>query len=1000
MKKTTLFSLLTALLLGSSAWADEAWVKTDPSDLQTGDVVAIVETVNSLAMPNNNGTAGAPAGVSVTVSGDQLENAPDESLQWVVTASDGTYQFGVADTEDYLYCTNGNNGVRVGTNTNNEFTISEEGYLYNTATSRYIGVYLTNPDWRCYTSINNNIKDQAFGFFKLTDDGATVTVAKPVITPAGGTFTEPQEVTITAGEGCAIYYTTDGTEPEQTSGRYTGPFTVSESCTVKAVAVDAEGNASNVATATFTFTSAITSIAELCAAPAGTVTVQFIGWTVTGIKGTNNAYFTDGTNGILLYQNNHGFEVGDQLMGTATFKLTSYNGAPEITGLSATTEGVTIVAKGVELTPIEVNIADLDNTHQGNLIVVKGVTYDGTNFVDGDDNSIQPYNTFGITMPTLTSGETYNATGVFVWYKETKEIAPRTAEDFALVSSSSVEKPVITPEGGTYTEAQTVTITAAEGLVISYTTDGSDPFESSTAVLTDGNTVTLEVSESTVVRAVAVDETGAPSDEVTAEYNIVSEDEAIPTIAQLCALATEAEQSLLVRFNEWVATGINGNQVYFTDGVNGIVLYERNHGFELGDKLTGSAVVNLVLYNECAEVTGLTAGTEGISIEKGAAVAPQAVVIADLEKNMQGNLIRLEGVTYADGVFTDDDDNTITPYNTFRISDYPTLLEGKTYNVTGVAIWYKNNQIWEIAPRTAGEFELVTSQIEPEEAFWNVDDDVVADLTEGTLDAHFFTSSDGTVTYTSSNEEVATIDGEGNITLVGRGITTITASVAETETYLPVSKSFTLTVTEDGYADVIFAYNDEDINGQGAPDTGAELTATRGDVLTLYANKAYAKPGDTHIKIYGSKYEGKDEERVLSEPSYIQLSVPEGYVITDIILTATGESYIKEWADQDGTAAAIEGNVATWSGELGEVVLTNQATSQARIKTIAVSYRKTGGAGITGDLNGDQKVDIADAVTVLNIMAAGTNDAEADLNGDGKVDIADFVTVLNIMAEQ
>ena len=56
--------------------------------------------------------------------------------------------------------------------------------------------------------------------------------------------------------------------------------------------------------------------------------------------------------------------------------------------------------------------------------------------------------------------------------------------------------------------------------------------------------------------------------------------------------------------------------------------------------------------------------------------------------------------------------------------------------------------------------------------------------------------------------------------------------------------------------------------------------------------------------------------------------------------------------------------------------------------------------GITGDLNGDGKVDIADAVTVLNIMAAGTDNPEADLNSDGKVDIADFVTVLNIMAEQ
>ena len=37
-------------------------------------------------------------------------------------------------------------------------------------------------------------------------------------------------------------------------------------------------------------------------------------------------------------------------------------------------------------------------------------------------------------------------------------------------------------------------------------------------------------------------------------------------------------------------------------------------------------------------------------------------------------------------------------------------------------------------------------------------------------------------------------------------------------------------------------------------------------------------------------------------------------------------------------------------------------------------------------------------VTVLNIMAAGDYNSDADINSDGKVDIADFVTVLNIMA--
>lgn len=55
---------------------------------------------------------------------------------------------------------------------------------------------------------------------------------------------------------------------------------------------------------------------------------------------------------------------------------------------------------------------------------------------------------------------------------------------------------------------------------------------------------------------------------------------------------------------------------------------------------------------------------------------------------------------------------------------------------------------------------------------------------------------------------------------------------------------------------------------------------------------------------------------------------------------------------------------------------------------------------VAGDLNEDGKVDIADAVSVLDLMAEGKEDSAADLNGDGKVDIADFVSVLDLMAEQ
>ncbi|MDD6184479.1 MAG: BACON domain-containing carbohydrate-binding protein, partial [Bacteroidales bacterium] len=144
------------------------WVLTSLADLSENDVFVIVGTNadGSYAMTNDNGASSAPAAVGVTVVENKLAGEPDLNLQWTIGSDDAGYIFYPnGDNEKWLYCTNTNNGVRVGVNSNNVFSISEEDYLFNNATSRYIGVY-NGQDWRCYTSINNNIIDQTFAFYK------------------------------------------------------------------------------------------------------------------------------------------------------------------------------------------------------------------------------------------------------------------------------------------------------------------------------------------------------------------------------------------------------------------------------------------------------------------------------------------------------------------------------------------------------------------------------------------------------------------------------------------------------------------------------------------------------------------------------------------------------------------------------------------------------------------------------------------------------------------
>lgn len=89
-------------------------------------------------------------------------------------------------------------------------------------------------------------------YVKAKTDKAPVVIEAPVFTPKQGTYMDKVSVSIAAAEGLKVYYTLDGSEPTTASTLYEAAFDLTETTTVMAIAVDAEGNASPVAKAMYT----------------------------------------------------------------------------------------------------------------------------------------------------------------------------------------------------------------------------------------------------------------------------------------------------------------------------------------------------------------------------------------------------------------------------------------------------------------------------------------------------------------------------------------------------------------------------------------------------------------------------------------------------------------------------------------------------------------------------------------------------------------------------
>ena len=133
--------------------------------------------------------------------------------------------------------------------------------------------------------------------YVITGSSQNQTVAAPVFSPAGGTYTGNQSVTISSSTtGAAIHYTTDGSLPTASSTLYSGPIAVTGTTTISAMAMKSGMTDSTVATATYTISAPVQTVAAPVFSPvAGTYASDQTVTIACATSGATIYYTTDGS---------------------------------------------------------------------------------------------------------------------------------------------------------------------------------------------------------------------------------------------------------------------------------------------------------------------------------------------------------------------------------------------------------------------------------------------------------------------------------------------------------------------------------------------------------------------------------------------------------------------------------------------------------------------------------------------------------------------------------
>lgn len=525
-------------------------------------------------------------------------------------------------------------------------------------------------------------------------------------------FEESTTVTINSDKNvAAIYYTTNGDEPTTSSTSYTGPFTLTETTTVKAIAVY-KTVVSPVATCVFEKIDAnvTKTIAELAATQNDypMVKVSFTNAQVVYADGKNFILREDGK-ALDVMNSSLNLQQGAYYQGTVRLKVTCENGilkASDVEGKTDATELTPVSQPTTKPNPIVCTIAEAAQ-HPGDLVKLEGLTVTNWNGYYSYDENFENYVYFsnGAEMD-LQDGKQYDLT---VWYNDRNKnysgnYFPLTKIVVATPAITHLDAPTISGDA-LFVESTNVKITSpvdVEGVAIYYTLDGTDPTTASQPY-----NAPIPLTKTTTVKAIAVYKS-IVSDVATMTFEKFDAN-APRTIAELASIKADLA-SVTVSFADAQVVYGEENNYILRENIEGkyyaLDVLNTQLPFKVGATVSGTVQLKVAFKANPAEDNGVLNTADvaetsdaDLNISQGTSVMPIPLEVSVVEvKDHPGDLLVVkdgkwyifDGMIYGYGNGTE--------YDVY-LSNHSDYSFGDKADLIDVMLWYNDVYTEKTSPR-------------------------------------------------------------------------------------------------------------------------------------------------------------------------------------------------------------------------------------------------------------------------------------------------------------